>query len=175
MGSFYRVQVRSARAAQLVQLGECRRPRPITFPFFSLPPSYPPARFPPRQGSSRRVLPPSSPLSTPWTLSQSEPPPDTAVLAGMGVRVSCACLSLLPNLLPAPPVRPAPSAAGTRTALLGSYQIPDETPTYGSNPPPLNPPRAGLELGRANPRLLPLRSGILSILAGHTQIRRRRQ
>lgn len=140
MGSFYRVQVRSARAAQLVQLGECRRPRPITFPFsLSLPPILPPGSLPAKEapaGSYRLLLyfPPPGPSPN------LNHPPDTAVLAGIGVRVSCACLSLLPNLLPAPPVRPAPSTAGTRTALLGSYQIPDETRTYGSNPPPLNAP-----------------------------------
>ena len=143
MGSFYRVQVRSARAAQLVQLGECRRPRPITFPFsLSLVPILrpvpsPPRKLPPGPTAFFPTFHPLAPLPIRTT------PPDTAVLAGMGVRAPCACLSLLPNLLPAPSVRPAPSAAGTRTALLGFYQIPYETPTYRSNPP--DPTRAGLE------------------------------
>ena len=51
---------------------DARAPSPSLF----LSPSFlSSARFPPRQGSSRRVLPPSFPLSTPWPLSQSEPPP----------------------------------------------------------------------------------------------------
>lgn len=60
IGSFYRVQVRSARAAQLGKLGECRRPRPITFPFsLSLPPILPPGSLPSKEapaGSYRLLL-----------------------------------------------------------------------------------------------------------------------
>lgn len=65
MGSLYRVQVRSARAVQLVRRGERGRPLAITFSFSLSLPLFPPPRSLPGQGSSRRVLPPYLPASHP--------------------------------------------------------------------------------------------------------------
>lgn len=162
MGSFYRVQVRSARALQLVRLSKCGRPLPITFPFsVSLPRFLPPGSLP-GQGS----FPPGPTALSPQYLSPGPSPnPDTQTpqfWPGLGMRASCPCLCPLPSLRRGPPVRSTLSATGTGT-------LPAYLPGLLFTTPHLSRP----VLGGASPRLRPLHSGILSSPADHTQVRRR--